>query len=39
MGYDISDYRAIDEKYGSMDDVDRMCQGLHQRENQFPREV
>jgi len=31
MGYDISDYRAIDERYGSMDDMDRLIAGLHER--------
>ncbi|TLD28389.1 hypothetical protein PspLS_04096 [Pyricularia sp. CBS 133598] len=35
MGYDISDYRAIDERYGSMEDVDRLIQGLHQRGIKF----
>lgn len=35
MGYDIADYRAIDERYGTMDDVDRLIDGLHQRGLKF----
>lgn len=31
MGYDISDYKAIDPQYGSIDDVDRLMDGLHKR--------
>jgi oligo-1,6-glucosidase len=31
MGYDISDYRAIHEPYGSMKDMDRLISGLHKR--------
>jgi oligo-1,6-glucosidase len=31
MGYDISDYRAIDPKYGSMSDLEALVQGLHER--------
>lgn len=31
MGYDISDYRAIDPQYGSVEDVDRLMNGLHER--------
>lgn len=31
MGYDISDYRAIDPRYGSMEDVDQLIDGLHRR--------
>ncbi|MDC3413264.1 alpha,alpha-phosphotrehalase [Aquibacillus sp. 3ASR75-11] len=30
-GYDISDYYAIFEEYGSMDDVDRLITALHKR--------
>ncbi|MCK6617912.1 MAG: alpha-glucosidase [Cyclobacteriaceae bacterium] len=30
-GYDISDYRAIDPLFGTMEDFDEMLQGLHQR--------
>jgi glycosidase len=32
MGYDIADYRAIDPRYGTMDDVDNLIAGLHQRD-------
>lgn len=35
MGYDIADYRAIDARYGSMEDVDRLIHGLHQRGLKF----
>ena len=31
MGYDIADYRAIDPRYGTMQDVDRLIAGLHSR--------
>ncbi|KAJ9610706.1 hypothetical protein H2200_005483 [Cladophialophora chaetospira] len=31
MGYDISDYRAIDPLYGTMEDHDEMIKGLHGR--------
>jgi oligo-1,6-glucosidase len=31
MGYDISDYNAIYPPYGSMDDMDALIVGLHQR--------
>jgi glycosidase len=31
MGYDIANYRAIDPRYGSMDDIDTLLSGLHQR--------
>ncbi len=30
-GYDISDYRAIGEEYGSMEDFDELLHGIHQR--------
>ena len=30
-GYDISDYRAIDEKFGTMEDFDRLLEACHQR--------
>ena len=30
-GYDISDYRAIMEEFGSMADFDRMLEGMHAR--------
>jgi glycosidase len=31
MGYDIADYRAIDPRYGTMQDVDNLIAGLHER--------
>ncbi|MBQ4424161.1 MAG: alpha-glucosidase [Lachnospiraceae bacterium] len=31
-GYDISDYRQIDEKFGSMEDFDRLLAECHKRE-------
>lgn len=31
MGYDISDYRKIHPPYGTMDDVDDLIKGLHDR--------
>jgi len=31
MGYDISDYRAIMKQFGTMDDFDRLLEGLHER--------
>ena len=31
-GYDISDYRAIDEKFGTMADFDRLVQECHSRD-------
>jgi glycosidase len=31
MGYDISDYETIDARYGSIEDVDRLIEGLHGR--------
>lgn len=30
-GYDISDYYAIDPVYGTLDDLDRLIEGLHRR--------
>jgi len=30
-GYDISDYRAIDPQYGTMEDMQRLIDGLHER--------
>lgn len=30
-GYDISDYYAIHEDFGSMEDLDRLLSGIHQR--------
>jgi glycosidase len=31
MGYDIADYRAIHKPYGTLDDIDRLIAGLHER--------
>ena len=31
MGYDISDYRAIMQQFGTMEDFDQLLQGLHER--------
>lgn len=31
MGYDISDYKAIDPKYGTIDDVDELIVELTKR--------
>ena len=31
-GYDISDYRAIDEKFGTMEDFDHLLQECHKRD-------
>lgn len=31
-GYDVSDYRGIMEEFGSMEDFDRMLDGMHQRD-------
>ena len=30
-GYDVSDYRAIMPEFGTMEDFDRMLEGMHQR--------
>lgn len=30
-GYDISDYQAIMEEFGTMEDFDRMIEGIHER--------
>ncbi|KAK9326667.1 glycoside hydrolase superfamily [Lipomyces starkeyi] len=35
MGYDISDYRDIYEKYGTMSDIDELISGLHKRGLKF----
>ncbi|KAJ9138376.1 Alpha-glucosidase [Pleurostoma richardsiae] len=35
MGYDVADYRAIDPKYGTMEDVERLIRGLHSRGLKF----
>lgn len=31
MGYDISDYKEIHRPYGTVDDMERLIQGLHER--------
>ncbi|KAJ6513701.1 glycoside hydrolase family 13 protein [Mycena vitilis] len=31
MGYDISDYRNIDPRYGTLDDWDKLLAGVHER--------
>lgn len=31
MGYDISDYKAIDPRYGTMEDVDELISQLKKR--------
>ncbi|KAJ7581855.1 glycoside hydrolase family 13 protein [Mycena floridula] len=31
MGYDISDYRDIDPRYGTLEDWDNLLEGIHQR--------
>src|SRR5689334_17070350 len=35
MGYDISDYRAIDALYGTMEDHDALIKGLHDRDMKY----
>ncbi|KAK9311488.1 glycoside hydrolase superfamily [Lipomyces starkeyi] len=35
MGYDISDYRDIYEKYGTLSDIDELISGLHKRGLKF----
>ncbi|KAK5727558.1 hypothetical protein LTR15_003458 [Elasticomyces elasticus] len=31
MGYDIADYRAVDPRYGTMEDIEQLIQELHRR--------
>ncbi|MCB0636080.1 MAG: alpha-glucosidase, partial [Lewinella sp.] len=38
-GYDISDYRAIMDEFGTMDDFDRLLAGLHERGIKFVMDV
>ncbi|NNE29781.1 MAG: alpha-glucosidase [Saprospiraceae bacterium] len=38
-GYDVSDYRAIHPRYGSMDDFEKMLQGFHDRGIKFVLDV
>ncbi|KAK9484926.1 glycoside hydrolase superfamily [Lipomyces starkeyi] len=35
MGYDISDYKDIYEKYGTLSDIDNLISGLHKRGLKF----
>ncbi|OBT63209.1 hypothetical protein VE03_07778 [Pseudogymnoascus sp. 23342-1-I1] len=35
MGYDVSNYRAIDSIYGTMEDIDALTAGLHARGMKF----
>ncbi|KAK9311307.1 glycoside hydrolase superfamily [Lipomyces starkeyi] len=35
MGYDISDYKDIYEKYGTLSDIDKLISGLHKRGLKF----
>jgi glycosidase len=35
MGYDISDYREIHKPYGTVDDVDKLIKGCHERGMKF----
>lgn len=35
MGYDISDYCDIEPQYGSMEDLDRLIDGVHERGMKF----
>ncbi|KAF9035355.1 glycoside hydrolase family 13 protein [Hymenopellis radicata] len=32
MGYDIADYRAIDSRYGTLEDWDNLLKGVHERQ-------
>ena len=38
-GYDVADYRAILPRYGTMEDFERMLEGLHQRGIKFVLDV
>jgi len=38
-GYDVRDYRAINPRYGSMDDFDNMLQGMKERGIKFVLDV
>ncbi len=38
-GYDISDYRAIMEEFGTMADFDALLKGLHERDIKFVMDV
>lgn len=32
MGYDVSDYKQIDSRYGTLEDLDRLMKALHERD-------
>lgn len=38
-GYDISDYRAIMDEFGTMEDFDQLLAGLHERDIKFVMDV
>ncbi|MFD1095602.1 glycoside hydrolase family 13 protein [Salegentibacter chungangensis] len=38
-GYDVSDYRAIHPRYGSMEDFQKMLDGFHERDIKFVLDV
>lgn len=38
-GYDVSDYRAIHPRYGTMDDFQEMLDGFHERDIKFVLDV
>ncbi len=38
-GYDVSDYRAILPRYGTMEDFDQMLAGMHERDIKFILDV
>ena len=31
MGYDVANYRAIDRRYGTLDDIETLISGLKKR--------
>ena len=35
MGYDISDYRSIHEPYGTVEDIEKLIEGCHERGMKF----
>jgi oligo-1,6-glucosidase len=38
-GYDIADYRGVDPTFGTLDDFDRLIEGLHERGMKFVLDV
>ena len=38
-GYDVSNYRAVLPRYGTMDDFQQMLDGMHQRGIKFVLDV